>query len=86
MKYLKGNSFRYSEIKTDLKKVKTITIFAEKNPNPLIANFNLWPNCIGFVSTRIKVSEPSNIIVIVNANENLFMTKKFITVHENGCG
>ena len=74
------------KIKTDLKKVKTIAIFVEKNPNPLIANFNLWPNCISFVSTRIKVSEPSNIIVIVNADENLFMTKKFITVHENGCG
>ena len=74
------------KVKTSLENVKTITIFADKNPNPLIANFDLSPNCIGFVSTRIKVSEPSNIIVVINANEMLYMTKKFIIVHENGCG
>ena len=74
------------KIKTDLKMVKSITIFADKNPNPLIANFDLTPACIGFVSTRIKVSEPSNVIVIVNANDALYMAKKFVIVHENGCG
>ena len=74
------------KVKTSLENVKTITIFADKNPNPLIANFDLSPNCIGFVSTRIKVSEPSNIIVVIDSNEMLYMTKKFIIVHENGCG
>ena len=74
------------KVETSLQNVKAITIFADKNPNPLIANFDLSPNCIGFVSTRIKVSEPSNIIVVINSNEMLYMTKKFIIVHENGCG
>ena len=74
------------KIKTDLKMVKSITIFADKNPNPLIANFDLTSACIGFVSTRIKVSEPSNVIIIVNANDVLYMAKKFVIVHENGCG
>ena len=74
------------KVETSLQNVKAITIFADKNPNPLIANFDLSPNCIGFVSTRIKVSEPSNIIVVINSNEMLYMTKKFIIVHEDGCG
>ena len=74
------------KVETSLQNVKAITIFADKNPNPLIANFDLSPNCIGFVSTRIKVSEPSNIIVVIDSNEMLYMTKKFIIVHENGCG
>ena len=74
------------KVETSLENVKAITIFADKNPNPLIANFDLSPNCIGFVSTRIKVSEPSNIIVVIDSNEMLYMTKKFIIVHENGCG
>lgn len=74
------------QVETSLKNVKTITIFADKNPNPLIANFNLLQNSIPFVSTRIKVSEPSNIIVVINSNNKLHMTKKFIIVHENGCG
>ena len=74
------------KVETSLKNVNGITIFADKNPNPLIANFNLSKNCIAFVSTRIKISEPSNIVVIVNSNDKLYMTKKFIVVHENGCG
>ena len=74
------------KVETSLQNVKKITIFADKNPNPLIANFDLSPNCIGFVSTRIKVSEPSNIIVVIDSNEMLYMTKKFIIVHEDGCG
>ena len=74
------------KVETSLQNVKAITIFADKNPNPLIANFDLSPNCIGFVSTRIKVSKPSNIIVVIDSNEMLYMTKKFIIVHENGCG
>ena len=74
------------KVETSLENVKAITIFADKNPNPLIANFDLSPNCIGFVSTRIKVSEPSNIIVVIDSNDMLYMSKKFIIVHENGCG
>ena len=74
------------KVETSLKNVDRITIFADKNPNPLIANFNLLQNCVAFVSTRIKVSEPSNIIVIIDANNKLYMAKKFIIVHENGCG
>ena len=74
------------KIETSLKNVKTITIFADKNPNPLIANFNLLQNCVPFVSTRIKISEPSNIVVVINSDNKIYMTKKFIIVHENGCG
>jgi len=74
------------KVETSLKNLKTITIFADKNPNPLIANFNLSENCVPFVSTRIKVSEDSNIIVVIDADNKLYMAKKFIIVHENGCG
>mgnify|MGYP001199208062 FL=1 len=74
------------KVETSLKNVKTITIFADKNPNPLIANFNLLQNCVPFISTRIKISEPSNIVVVINSNNKIYMTKKFIIVHENGCG
>ena len=74
------------KVKTNLKNVKTITIFADKNPNPLIANFNLLQNCVPFVSTRIKISEPSNIVVVINSDNKIYMTKKFIIVYEDGCG
>ena len=73
------------KIKTDLAKPESITIFIDKNPNPLIANFDLLPGCLGFVSMRIKIDQPSNIIVIVKADNNVFKTKTFVEVHEGGC-
>ena len=74
------------KIKTDLPYPESITIFVDKNPNPLIANFDLFPGCVGFISTRIKVDQPSNIVVVVKADGKVFMTKTFIEVHEGGCG
>jgi len=74
------------KIETDLKQVDSISIFVEKNPNPLIANFDLSPSCKAFVSTRIKVDQPSNIIVIIRSEGALFSNQTFITVHKGGCG
>ena len=74
------------KVKTDLPNVESITILVEKNPNPLIASFNLTPACTGFIATRIKVAEPSMITVVVKSNGKLFSTKKFVEVVEGGCG
>ncbi len=74
------------KIKTDIPNVESITIFVDKNPNPLIANFDLSPGCIGFISTRIKVQQPSNIIAIVKSDKGVFSKSTFIEVQEGGCG
>ena len=74
------------KIKTDIANAESITILVEKNPTPLIANFDLFPACLGFVSTRIKMEQPSNIIVVVKSGDKLFTTKTFVEVHEGGCG
>ncbi len=74
------------KINTDLTKLESITIFVDKNPTALIANFDLSPGCLGFVSTRIKMEQPSDIIVVVKSNGKLFSTKTFVEVQEGGCG
>jgi sulfur-oxidizing protein SoxY len=74
------------KINTDIANPESITIFVDKNPTPLIANFDLFPGCLGFVSTRIKMENPSDIIVVVKAENKLFTTKTFVEVHEGGCG
>jgi sulfur-oxidizing protein SoxY len=74
------------KIKTEISNVESITIFVVKNPTPLIANFDLFPGCLATVSTRIKMENPSNIIVIVKADNRLYSTKTFVEVHEGGCG
>ncbi|MBL1142091.1 MAG: thiosulfate oxidation carrier protein SoxY [Proteobacteria bacterium] len=74
------------KIKTDLAEPESITIFVDKNPTPLIANFDLFPGCLGVVSTRIKMEKPSDIIAVVKSNNKLYITKTFVEVHEGGCG
>lgn len=74
------------KIKTELKQLESITIFVEKNPTPLIANFDLYPGCLGNVSTRIKMEVPSDVIVIVKADGKYYRAKKYVVVHEGGCG
>lgn len=73
-------------INTDLAGVTSISIFVEKNPNPLIAHFNLNPRCQAFVATRIKMNEPSNILIVVRSDSVLYSTTKFVEVIEGGCG
>ena len=74
------------KVNTDLPNIESITILVEKNPTPLIANFNLTRACAGFIATRIKVGEPSNITVIVKSDGKLFSATKFVDVVEGGCG
>jgi len=73
------------KVNTDLPNVESIAILVEKNPNPFIANFNLTPACAGFIATRIKVGEPSNITAIVKSDGKLFSASKFVEVIEGGC-
>lgn len=74
------------QIESTLPGVESITILVEKNPNPLIANFDLSPECHAFIATRIKIGAPSDVIAIVKSNGQLFSTRKFIKVVEGGCG
>src|SRR5262245_54018275 len=53
------------QIDAALPGVDSISIFVDKNPNPLIARFDLGPTTRPGVATRIKVQEPSNIIAVV---------------------
>ena len=73
-------------ITTDITAVESITILVAKNPNPLIAKFNLGPESSGFIATRIKVAEPSDIIAVVEAQGKLYSTRKFVEVITGGCG
>ena len=74
------------KIETTLPAVESISVLVEKNPNPLIAHFKFTPECKGFIATRIKVAEPSDIIAVVQSKGDLFVTRKYVEVVEGGCG
>ena len=74
------------QIESTLPAVQSITLLVENNPNPLIASFELAPECPAFIATRIKMAKPSDVIAVVKSNGRLFSARKFIKVVEGGCG
>ena len=74
------------KISSDLEPVQSITILVEKNPNPLVAHFELMPRCQGYVATRIKMAQPSDIIAVVRSGDRLYTARRFVEVLKGGCG
>jgi sulfur-oxidizing protein SoxY len=66
--------------------VESITILAEKNQTPLIASFNMAAGTHGFVSTRIKMGQTSNVIAVVKAGGKVYSARKEVKVTIGGCG
>jgi sulfur-oxidizing protein SoxY len=73
-------------VDTDMDGVESIAIISEKNPTPLTSNFKLASNTHGFVSTRIKMGETSDVIALVRANGTSYTARKEVKVTIGGCG
>ena len=65
---------------------ETITILVPKNNTPMAASFEMASNTDGFVSTRIKMSKTSDVVVVVKAGGKLYTTKTEVKVTIGGCG
>ncbi|MEK6749024.1 MAG: thiosulfate oxidation carrier protein SoxY [Pseudomonadota bacterium] len=73
-------------VTTSLKNVESIAILVEKNPAPLTGGFNFSGNLEGYVSTRIKMGETSDVYAVVKAGGQVYSTKKMVKVTIGGCG
>ena len=65
---------------------ESISLLISKNPTPLTATFHIGKGAEGFVSTRVKMSKTSDLVVVVKANGKLYSTKKEVKVTIGGCG
>lgn len=74
------------EITSMLAGTQTIYIFAEKNPQPLVAIFDIDSSLEPFISTRIKMGESSKIRVMVKAADKFYVTTQEVKVTIGGCG
>lgn len=63
-----------------------IAFLVEKNPNTLAALFDIGPDMVADVTTRIKMGQTSNVIVVVTAGGKNFTATKEIKVTLGGCG
>lgn len=68
--------------------VKTIYVFADKNPTPDVAIFHLTP-AMGRASadTRIRLGQTQDVVAVAEMNDGkLFMTRAEVKVTIGGCG
>ncbi len=65
---------------------QSITIIAEKNPFPLAASFDISGGGEGYVSTRVKMGQTSNVRAIVKADGKFYTAVKEVKVTVGGCG
>ncbi|MGQ0523037.1 MAG: thiosulfate oxidation carrier protein SoxY [Betaproteobacteria bacterium] len=65
---------------------QSIAIIAEKNPFPLAASFNVAGGGDGYVSTRLKMGETSNVRAVVKADGKFYTAVKEVKVTIGGCG
>ncbi len=73
-------------VSTTLSGIESISLFVEQNPNPLAATFNLAPNTLGNISTRVKMGKTSNVIAVVKAGGKMYSARKEVKVTIGGCG
>lgn len=65
---------------------QAISIISEKNPFPLAASFNVANGGEGYVSTRLKMGETSNVRAVVQADGKFYTAVKEVKVTIGGCG
>ncbi|MGA0023745.1 MAG: thiosulfate oxidation carrier protein SoxY [Burkholderiales bacterium] len=65
---------------------QSISIIAEKNPFPLAASFDISAGGEGYVSTRVKMGQTSNVRAIVKADGKFYTAVKEVKVTVGGCG
>jgi sulfur-oxidizing protein SoxY len=63
-----------------------ISFLVEKNPTMLTAQFDLGPDMLPEVSTRLKMAQTSNVIALVKADGKFYTATKEIKVTLSGCG
>jgi len=63
-----------------------ITLVAPKNPDPLVATFNLGEGTHAFAATRIKMGKSGSVVALVTAGDKSFKAHSDVKVTIGGCG
>ncbi|MEO1766235.1 thiosulfate oxidation carrier protein SoxY [Thiobacter aerophilum] len=74
------------EVTSNIAGTEAIALLVEKNATPLVADFALSNGAVGYVSTRIKMGQTSNVRVVVKAGGKYYAAVKEVKVTIGGCG
>ncbi len=73
-------------VTSKLPNTQSISIIVEKNPFPLASTFDVANGGEGYVSTRLKMGETSNVRAIVKADGKFYTAVKEVKITIGGCG
>ena len=73
-------------VSSSIPKTESIAILIEKNPNMLVASFDIPAGTDPTVSTRVKMGQSSNVYALVKADGKYYVASKEIKVTLGGCG
>lgn len=74
------------EVTSRIPNTQSIAIIAEKNPLPLVAQFDFAGGAEGYASTRMKLGRTSDVLAVVKADGKFYMARREIKVTIGGCG
>jgi len=74
------------EITSRIPGTQALYIVADKNPQPLVAIFEITEGLEPFISTRIKLGESSKVRVLVKAGNKFYVATQEVKVTIGGCG
>ncbi|TCS73101.1 thiosulfate-binding protein SoxY [Sulfuritortus calidifontis] len=74
------------EVTSNIAGTNSIAIIAEKNATPMVGEFELSNGATGYISTRIKLANTSNVRAVVKAGGKVFTAAKEVKVTIGGCG
>ena len=70
-----------------LPNVKQLVLLVEKNPNALVATFNVGPDVDPSFATRAKMGESSDVYAVaITGDGKAYFVKKEVKVTLGGCG
>lgn len=72
-------------VESTLGDVEQISILADRNPTMLVAQYTLPKGTDAYLSTRIRMAETSNVIVLVKAGGRFYRASKQVKVTAGGC-
>jgi len=73
-------------VRTTLQNVESITIVADKNPNPIIAHYRVDSRLEPYVATRVRLAQSCQVQALVKAGGTVHRASKDVEVGIGGCG
>ena len=74
------------QVSSEIPGTERIFVFAEKNPQPLVASFTFHKGVDPFFATRIKMGETASVHAVVLADGKYFIASRYVKVTIGGCG